>query len=184
MNKGFANATGDYILFLHADDYLLASDSLAKAAPHLASGADICAFDILFQTASGSERRKPRCATWHLFFKTGFFHQGCFCRRDLFDRIGAFDTNYSIAMDYDFFLRAVQRGASVKYVPEVLSVMRNTGVSSQQDWSTLRKRFSEEQKIHRQLCQSAKMALVYRIYWSLYLPYRRSLHLLRSLSTS
>ena len=82
-------------------------------------------------------------------------------------------------MDYEFFLRAVQRGASVEYVPETLSVMRDTGISSRQDWPTLRRRFAEERRIHRQRCRSAGMALVYRLYWSLYLPYRRARSLLR-----
>lgn len=184
MNKGIAVASGDYILFLHADDYLASGDSLELAATHLGRGADIYAFDIFFQTAWDKKRRKPRGATWYLRFKTGFLHQGVFCRRDLFDRIGRFDTNYSIAMDYEFFLRAVQRGASVEYVPETLSVMRDTGISSQRDWPTLRRRFSEEREIHRQRCQSARMALVYRLYWSLYLPYRRARSVLRSLPFS
>ena len=180
MNKGIAAASGDYILFLHADDYLAARESLEMAASRMANGADIYAFDILFQTASGRQRKKPRGATWYMNFKTGFLHQGCLCRRDLFDRIGGFDTNYSIAMDYEFFLRAVQRGASVEYVPKALSVMRDTGISSRQDWPTLRKRFSEEREIHRQLCQSSGMAIVYRLYWSLYLPYRWGRSLLQS----
>ena len=180
MNRGIAAATGDYILFLHADDYLVSRDSLAMAASHMANGADIYSFDIFFETASGQQRRKPRGATWHLRFKTGFLHQGCLCRRDLFNRIGPFDTTYSIAMDYEFFLRAMQRGASVEYVPEALSVMRDTGISSRQDWPSLRRRFAEEREIHRQLCPSAGMALVYHLYWSLYLPYRRGRSLLHS----
>jgi hypothetical protein len=39
-------------------------------------------------------------------FKTGIPHQGAVLSRQLFDRIGQFDTHLKVAMDYDFFLRA------------------------------------------------------------------------------
>lgn len=31
MNKGLKKASGEFILFLHSDDYLLANDSLVEA---------------------------------------------------------------------------------------------------------------------------------------------------------
>ena len=173
MNKGLARARGRYVLFLHADDYLTDPDALARAAPALASGADIYAFDILFEGAAGTVRRRPRGRSWRLMFKTQFWHQGTLCRRDLFERIGGFDRRYAIAMDYEFFLRAVRLGASVERVPEVLAVMRDTGISSRRDWPTLRRRFAEERAIHRQHCPGPAMALAYRAYWALYWPYRR-----------
>jgi GT2 family glycosyltransferase len=107
-------------------------------------------------------------------FKTQFFHQGARCPRDLFERVGGVDRRYTIAMDYEFFLRAVRRGASVERVSEVLAVMRDTGISSRRDWPTLSRRFAEERAIHRQHCPGPATALVYRAYWGLYLPYRQA----------
>lgn len=180
MNKGIGMASGDYILFLHADDYFGEPDRLEIAASHLVGGEDIYAFDIFFQIGSVLKRRKPRGGMWRNLFKTTFYHQGLFCRRDLFDRIGLFNKNYFIMMDYDFLLRAMQSNASVVFVHEVLSVMRDTGISSRQDWPTLQRRLTEKRGIHRRLYQSRGMGFLFRLYWPLYLPYRRIRSLLRS----
>jgi glycosyltransferase involved in cell wall biosynthesis len=51
MNKGIKAATGDYVLFLHADDYLLSSTSIAEAVRRIlttSSHYDIYAFSILY----------------------------------------------------------------------------------------------------------------------------------------
>jgi len=48
MNKGLALATGDYVVFLHADDYFKNDSSLEHAVAYLDETTEILACDIQF----------------------------------------------------------------------------------------------------------------------------------------
>jgi glycosyltransferase involved in cell wall biosynthesis len=174
MNKGLARTRGELVLFLHADDYLVEAGTLAAAmAAVRRAEADIYAFDILYGADAGAARRRSRGFGWRMHFKTGIFHQGAICRRGLFDALGPFDTRLGIAMDYDFFLRAYRAGATVRRVPQPLSVMRDGGIGSRRDWPTLSRRLLEERAIHQRLASSRLLRAVYGVYWPLYFGYRR-----------
>ncbi len=114
----------------------------------------------------------PRKFDLRMNFKTVLLHQATFCRRDLFSKVGGFDASLKIAMDYDFFLRAYRMNASVSRYRAVVSVMRNTGISSRRDAVSLIQRFREERFIQIRHCNNLLLAMVYKLYWPLYLCYR------------
>jgi glycosyltransferase involved in cell wall biosynthesis len=175
MNKGLNAATGDYILFLHSDDYLINDEVLEIVSRHLDSKHDIFLFDIFLLNNGNRKLTKPRGFNWWMNFKTGVWHQSAICSSRLFKRIGDFDTNFKIAMDYDFFLRAYRDKVKVRKIGTPLSVMRNTGVSSQLDWPSLKKRFEEQRQIHFKNCESKIMQITYDIFSFFYMLYRRIL---------
>ncbi len=175
MNKGIDLSTGDYILFLHSDDYLLNSEVLEKSSHYLHPPYDIVFFDIILEDNGHKRFFTPRGFNWWMNFKTGIFHQSSLCSRKLFEKIGTFNTSLKIAMDYEFFLRAYKAEIKTKYVNMVLAVMRLVGVSSRRQWPDLKHRFHEERRIHFLHCSDLTMRLIYQIYWALYLPYRRFL---------
>jgi glycosyltransferase involved in cell wall biosynthesis len=174
LNKALIVARGEYVLVLQAEDTFLDRNSLARALPHLSGGEDIVTFDVIFKTATRQRRWVSRGLTSALAFKTTIPHQGAFCRRDLFERLGPFDTSFRIAMDYEFFLRARRANVTARVVPEILSRMPDTGISSQIDWPSLRRRFAEERQIQAKHLTGRKMRTVYAVYWPLYLTYRRA----------
>ena len=94
------------------------------------------------------------------------------CSKTLFEKIGNFDTNFKIAMDYDFFLRAYRAGVKAKQINIPAFSNAKSGISSQLDWSSLKERFAEERQIHIKNCQNIFMRLFYQVYWSAYMPYR------------
>lgn len=174
MNKGVALSSGEWLLFLHADDRLYSNSTMATVAPLLgASDADIVAFPILYGENPGRVLT-PRGANHWLRLKTGFLHQGAFIRRRVFDQIGLHDTALKIAMDYDFFLRAWLAGVSFSTCDApVVARMSDGGVSSQLDWSSLRRRLAEEKSVHFEHANSLWMCVGYRIFWAVYPPYKR-----------
>jgi glycosyltransferase involved in cell wall biosynthesis len=176
MNKGVALATGDYVVFLNADYYFKNEHSLKRALKYLEKTTDIIACSIQF----GEQPRisKPRGFNFWTNFK-GLPHQGTICRTSLIKKFDGFDKRFHICMDYDFFLRVYRNGARLMKVPVILTVMRDTGISSRPDWKSLRDRFDEERKIHEKNCDSLFMNMLYHLYWSLYLPYRSVNFLMR-----
>ena len=173
MNKGILNANGEYILFLHSDDYLISPGSMDLVVEYLDEAHDIFAFGILFKQKGDS--LKKRSPVWGRLnnFKTGLLHQGVLCKKDLFEEIGMFDTELKIAMDYDFFLRAYRKKTRVKLIPDIqFSVMRDTGISSRRDWENLAKRLNEEKNVHYKNCSNIFMNIIYQCYWLIYPPYK------------
>jgi glycosyltransferase involved in cell wall biosynthesis len=181
MNKGIALASGDYILLIHADDYFHHNSSLEKACDFLEESVDILACNIQF----GKELKEvePRGFSFWFNFK-GMPHQGILCRKSLMMSLSGFDTEFKICMDYDLLFRAYKCGAKLKKVPVVLTVMRDTGISSRQDWQSLKYRFDEERRVHEKNCESSSMRILYKLYWFLYLPYRKASYFVKQLTMS
>ena len=146
MNKGYELSSGEYILYIHADDYLLDKDSLRKASDFLTENHKIFAFNIFYGNKVDSSLFKPRGFNFWMHFKFGLLHQGVLCHRSVFEDIGLFDTNYKLAMDYDFFLRAYKNRVKLKRCNFTLAFMRDTGVSSKLDQDSLRNRFPSKRK--------------------------------------
>jgi glycosyltransferase involved in cell wall biosynthesis len=171
MNKGIKYAKGDFLIFLHADDYFISEHVLEESLKYIDDNIDIVLADIAY--GKKLKHLKSRGFNFLMNFKTGVFHQGAICRKSLFDNIGHFDVDLKIAMDYDFFLRAYQQKIKWKYCPITLSVMRDTGLSSRLDWSSLSKRFAEEKYIHKKNSTVRSMKILYTLYWFMYIPYRK-----------
>ncbi|MBW1999064.1 MAG: glycosyltransferase [Deltaproteobacteria bacterium] len=185
LNKGLSKTSGEYVLVLQADDYLTDASVLEKVFPLLGEERfDIYAFPVILDhPAKGRILLKPMAVPWWNHFKTIFRHQGTFVHRRVFDLIGGFREAFSIALDYDFFYRALKSGCTVKFEPgPPIAVMGGKGISANQ--SFLLKRLKEEamvQDLNESRFLWRCLQYIFRIF---YFPYKaRILPSLRGLSS-
>lgn len=172
MNKGVNMSNGEYIYFLHSDDHLYSDHVIQNFVDfQTTDSTEIYAGSVMFSKSDGENIiLMPRGYSLWLNFKTGFLHQGTFCKKTVFEEIGGFDEQFKIAMDYDFFLRAYRNKVPCKKYDSIITIMRDTGISSRVDWDSLKQRFNEERLVHKKNCKAWK--LTYPPIWALYYAYR------------
>lgn len=137
LNKGIARATGDVIGFMHSDDFFAHGDVLSRVAELMqSSGAEGVYGDLQYISAddptkvirhwrSGSYDRKRLARGWMPP------HPTVYLRREVYERLGSYDTSYRISSDYEAMLRYLARGqVKLAYLPEVLVKMRLGGISN------------------------------------------------------
>lgn len=173
LNKGIAMATGDYVLVLQAEDRFARKDSAAMAAEHLKGDADIVAFEVVLERDNGKrEKRKTRGLGWRTGFKMTSPHQGMLVRRDLYSRIGGFDLQYHVTMDYEWLLRARSAQANLVPVRKVLSIMPATGVSTRQDWESISFRLNEDKRLQKAHARGGFDRITNAVFWKVYWPFK------------
>ena len=129
INKGYALARGEWILWLNSDDRLLPgvlSRVLAFAREN--PGADIIHGDTVFVDENGGNpRRKLDHANDEfvsVFGGSWMLSTSTFVNNRIIARGLRLDESYRIAMDYEFFLRAGREGANFCYFPEAVAEFR------------------------------------------------------------
>ena len=157
LNKGISRSTGDVIGFLHADDMYAHSEVLTNIIDVFASDTEVCAVygDLQYVSLNSEEKvvRYWRSAPYSpCRLKWGWMppHPTLYVRRQWYERIGGFDTRYSISADYFSILQLfAQSDFRTIYLPEVLVAMRLGGASNRsleavyrktrEDWHALRR---------------------------------------------
>lgn len=121
MNKGIRLAAGELIGILNSDDYYEenAVEEIVKAWNR--KGMQI--LYGLMRTLKGGKEYSVSMLSHQFLHEHMIWHPACFVTRDVYDRIGLFDTRYQSVADYDFMLRASD-SRKVRFVP-VYSVIAN-----------------------------------------------------------
>ena len=137
MNKGLKHVTGDFVLFLNADDRFYASDSVARAVEAIAAnpGADVYYGPLEVRTRDGFPHifHPPPPNEAPEFLVQGCLpHQSTLARPSVFERTGPFDLRFRCHADYDWFLKIfIDPSISVKVLDVVIGSFLEGGVSSQ-----------------------------------------------------
>ena len=112
MNKGIRRATGDYLYFLGADDWLKADEVLLLVSEfiRLHPGYGLYMGNVLLYHPGLRMEKRQRVFFSTEEIKRGYMypHQGMFAKRELLQT--GFDIRYKIAADYKFLLQNVVRG--------------------------------------------------------------------------
>lgn len=137
MNKGIAMATGDVVGILNSDDFYTSETVLELLASALMStGADAVYGDIHFvdpEDLLKNVRYYSSKSFRRWMMRLGFMpaHPSFYCRREIYERYGAFDCTYKVAADFENLLRLIfVHKIKTCYVPVDCVTMRTGGAST------------------------------------------------------
>ena len=137
MNIGLHMATGEVIGILNSDDFYTSDDALQTIA-HAFAHYDIDATygDIHFVNNNDLTKcvRYYSSAVfrrWMMRFGMMPAHPSFYCKRSVYEQLGAFDTSYRIAADFENLLRLIYVGnIKTKYISKDFVTMRTGGAST------------------------------------------------------
>lgn len=158
INKGFLQATGDWMMWLNCDDIMLPG-TLEKVAAHAAANPDagVIHGDCRFVAEDGSPiRRKydtPVDEWDFLFVGCCIPSTATFYRRDIIDSGELLDVEYRNCMDWEYYMRLVRKGWQFSYVPELFADFRWYEESTTQlHWQRMIDEGLKAQREHIQEC--------------------------------
>ncbi len=129
INKGFRQATGDWIMWLNTDDYLLPG-ALAKVAAHAARHPDA---DVIYGECQfvDEEKRLIRQKRDHRFDLGILLLYGCyisstatFLNRKIVTAGHLLNLDYKVCMDFEYYVRLALLRYRFSFLPEALAGFR------------------------------------------------------------
>ena len=131
FNKGVMHATGDTVCFLNAGDYFISNDVLSIVSNDWQENdVDVMFYIMKVGNTGYTPPKYYNDNAVKIWNNMDIPHQACFCRRNLFEEVGGFNTDLKLRMDYDFFARCVLKEKTYKYIPKVISYYDDNGVTS------------------------------------------------------
>ena len=174
MNKGLEMATGDVVGILNSDDFYTDETVLEGIAKSLEeTGADAVYGDIHYVAADNLNHclryySSRGFARWTM--RLGFMpaHPSFYCRREVYDRHGLFDTRYKVAADFELLLRLIFVGnITTTYIHKDCVTMRDGGASNATLRSRLRIMRDHRQALRRNHVRSGYAILCLRYLYKL-----------------
>jgi glycosyltransferase involved in cell wall biosynthesis len=133
MNKGIAASSGEIIGLLHADDWYSPDQVERGVNALIRSKADFVFGDLYFHDAWGRIHHRingnPNYGKVIHKRMPELCHPTVLVKRTVYEKFGLFDTEYRIAMDYEWFLRVHKHGGRGEHVKGLLGHMRLGGIS-------------------------------------------------------
>lgn len=146
MNKGINVANGDYLLFMNSGDVLVDDTAILNGCTEKLVE-DIVAFDCFLEKDNQIIGRRTHIENPTLFYvyKKGFKHQSTFIKRSLFQKVGLYNESYTIAGDYEFWIRSfLEPTTTSKSYTIPIAVFQLNGISQQGYWGLEHQRIEQE----------------------------------------
>lgn len=153
MNKGLRMVQGGIVGILNSDDYYEsgAIEAVGKASCLYPEAGIFYGFLKAYFEGEEVLVYRYRYERYLLNRQSGIYsaaqHPTCFVRRNVYDKIGLFDTQFSIAADHDFLIRASLAGVKFHALDLVLSNFNSGGASERMsDFIRIKERYGVWQK--------------------------------------
>ncbi len=133
MNKGLFMATGEWVVFLNADDVFLDGALHHVAEAILQNPEAIIGEAYTTENLAGKMRIRrltPVVTAQTVYYGQPFCHQALFLRRSVYQKLGGFDTSYRIVADYDYTLRLFEYKFRYHILEQPLVLFTTEGLSS------------------------------------------------------
>lgn len=127
MNKGIGAAAGDFLFFLNADDYLPRPGVIAEVMDRLRQGGDGYCGSVNMVDRSGKVLYPLATVAGDPF--SYLMHQGFIYKKRLHEIAGAYNTQYVVNADYDFYLRLLDKRVDLIYGEILVCHMQAGGIS-------------------------------------------------------
>lgn len=137
MNKGIQRCQGDIIGTLNADDYFTSDDIIEEVVKTFSEkDVDVVYGDIHFIHADRPDKtvRYYSSALFHPFWlRFGFMpaHPSLYVRREVYQEVGPYSLDFTIASDFDMMIRIFRlRKSRYAYLRKDFVTMRTGGIST------------------------------------------------------
>jgi len=132
MNKGIRAATGDYLFFLNAGDYLYEDTTLEKVQKQIDGTKDYYYGNVIFKEPEKETTiNYPDKLSFHFFTYNCVCHQTSFLRRTLFDDYFYYNEDLKIVSDWEFLIYTIcQKNISYQHLDVIVSYYDFGGISS------------------------------------------------------
>lgn len=134
MNKGIKLARGDIIAILNSDDVYADSTVVGQMVNFMETTLVDAAYSNLVYVDRDDTGRIKRFWNPGEYKKGAFLrgwtipHPTFFCRREIFDKFGLYNTKFQIAADFELMMRFVEKHKiKVDYLPKAIVKMRTGG---------------------------------------------------------
>lgn len=134
MNKGIAQAKGDYLNFMNSGDCFFSTDILEKITAYNYDVDFIVGRDYHFskELQKGHASILPQRTTMIHFFVATLDHQSSFIKRELFVN-SPYREDFHLVSDWIFFVeKIVSEGRQVQYIQDIVCLREEGGISEQQ----------------------------------------------------
>ena len=137
MNKGISMAKGDVIGFLNSDDFFTSNDCLQTIVDAFAASDIDATYGNVHYVNSDDLKLMVRFYSSKRFrpslMRLGFMpaHPSFYCKREIYEKYGNFDTSYKIASDFELILRFIYvNKIKTRYIAKDFVTMRTGGLSN------------------------------------------------------
>lgn len=126
MNKSLEIASGDYLLFLGADDVLYSQDVIKEVSEKCISSFDVYYGNVIFYPSGKVYKGKFNRFKWGII---NICHQAIFYPSCVYKN-NKYDLNYKVYADYAYNLKLLSKDVKFEYIDSIVTLYDSSGFSS------------------------------------------------------